>query len=179
MPVVMIGSAPTNLTDTVLAQLRDAGWDVAPDESGPLDAVVVDAGLAEGTVNNTAVAELLAGARRWPFHSGDAGGGAIVVVGSRDQLGSGKRAEAAAVAGALASVVRSLALELAPAQVRVNLVAPFDPSVEDVRSLLPTPVAVEDVAATVAFLADPRSSYITGQILFCCGGASLLSSLSV
>ncbi|MEV6657253.1 SDR family oxidoreductase [Nocardia fluminea] len=98
---------------------------------------------------------------------------------SRDQLGSADRVEAAAVAGALASVVRSLALKLAPQQIRVNLIAPGDPAAGDVRSLLPKPVAVEDVAATAAFLADPRSSYITGQILFCCGGSSLLSSLSV
>ena len=41
------------------------------------------------------------------------------------------------------------------------------------------PVTPEDIAAAVAFFLDRRSGYITGQILHCCGGASLLSSLSV
>jgi len=177
MPVVHVGSEPTALTDTVLAQMAAAGWEVAADTESPFDAVVFDAGLYSGQVRPSVVSDLLADARRWRFR--DAGGGAIVVVGGRDQLGSARRPEAAAIAGALASLVRSLALELAPAQVRVNLVAPTDPAIDDVRSLLPDRVAPEDVAATVAFLADPRSSYITGQILFCCGGSSLLSSLSV
>jgi acetyl-CoA acetyltransferase len=41
------------------------------------------------------------------------------------------------------------------------------------------PVTPEDIAATVTFFLDRRSGYITGQVLHCCGGASLLSSLSV
>ena len=41
------------------------------------------------------------------------------------------------------------------------------------------PVTADDIAAAVAFFLDRRSGYITGQILHCCGGASLLSSLSV
>lgn len=41
------------------------------------------------------------------------------------------------------------------------------------------PVTREDIAAAVAFFMDRRSGYITGQIMHCCGGASLLSSLSV
>ena len=179
MPVIHIGSEPTALTDTVLAQLGAAGWEVATDSEGPFDAVVFDAGLYSGQVHPGVVSGLLADAHRWRFRDADAGGGSIVVVGGRDQLGSARRPEAASIAGALASLVRSLALELAPARVRVNLVAPTDPAIDDVRSLLPDGVAPEDVAATVAFLADPRSSYITGQILFCCGGSSLLSSLSV
>ncbi|WP_067650862.1 SDR family oxidoreductase [Nocardia harenae] len=179
MPVVRIESEPTPLTEIVSAQLLESGWEVTADRDSAVDAVVVDAGLAGGRADSGVVGRLLDGARRWRFRDAAGGGGAIVVIGSRDQLGSAQRAEAAAIAGALASAVRSLALELAPRQVRVNLIAPGDPAADDVRGLLPEPVATEDVAATAAFLADPRSSYITGQVLFCCGGSSLLSSLSV
>jgi NAD(P)-dependent dehydrogenase (short-subunit alcohol dehydrogenase family) len=41
------------------------------------------------------------------------------------------------------------------------------------------PVTPEDIAAAITFFLDRRSGYITGQVLHCCGGASLLSSLSV
>jgi NAD(P)-dependent dehydrogenase (short-subunit alcohol dehydrogenase family) len=41
------------------------------------------------------------------------------------------------------------------------------------------PVTADDIAAAVAFFLDRRSGYLTGQILHCCGGVSLLSSLSV
>jgi NAD(P)-dependent dehydrogenase (short-subunit alcohol dehydrogenase family) len=46
------------------------------------------------------------------------------------------------------------------------------------ESLLPWHITEAELAATVAFLLDPRSSYITGQVLHCTGGASLLSSLT-
>jgi len=42
-----------------------------------------------------------------------------------------------------------------------------------------SPVTEEDIAETVSFFLDHRCGYITGQVLHCCGGASLLSSLSV
>lgn len=179
MPKVLIASRPTDVTDAVLTKLQGSGWDVAIDEAAAVDAIILDSGLVGGGSGTDAVARLIDGSKRWRFGSGGSAGGVIVVVGSRDQLGSAPRVEAAAIAGGLASVVRSLALQLAPAQVRVNLVAPSDPTAEDVQGLLPQPVTTGDVAATVAFLADPRSSYITGQILYVCGGSSLLSSLSV
>jgi NAD(P)-dependent dehydrogenase (short-subunit alcohol dehydrogenase family) len=37
--------------------------------------------------------------------------------------------------------------------------------------------APEDVAQAVAFFLDARSSYVTGQTLFVCGGQSAGSSL--
>jgi len=33
----------------------------------------------------------------------------------------------------------------------------------------------EDIAQAVAFFLDPRSSYVTGQTLYVCGGRSLSS----
>jgi NAD(P)-dependent dehydrogenase (short-subunit alcohol dehydrogenase family) len=48
----------------------------------------------------------------------------------------------------------------------------------DPAPLLPDPINPSDIAEAVAFLADPRSRYITGQLLFCTGGSHLLSSMS-
>ena len=102
----------------------------------------------------------------------------MVVVGSRDQLGWGDRPELAAEAAAVFGAARSLALRLAPAGITVNLVA-GRPAGDGPAGLLPEPATPADIAATVAFLAHPRSRYITGQLVFCDAGAALLSSLSV
>ena len=84
---------------------------------------------------------------------------------------------------ALIGLTRSLAMELAPSHIRVNCVAPGVINTDMVQVLgqetladlaqetplgrLGTP---EDIAQAVAFLADSRSSFITGQILTADGG---------
>lgn len=117
----------------------------------------------------------------------------IVVITSRDGLGWPSRPDLAAQSGALVSAARSLALQLGRAGTTVNVVAALPPEGSPLRdagrpenthlyepeALTPEPVTVHDIAETVAFFLDSRSSYITGQVLNCCGGASLLSSLSV
>jgi NAD(P)-dependent dehydrogenase (short-subunit alcohol dehydrogenase family) len=179
MPVVLLLPEETTILAAAKAAMVADGWHIADDPTSIVDAVIFDAGLPDGEIRPDAAAALITGARKWNLRAREDGGARVVAVGSRDQLGSAQRAESAAAAGALASAVRSLALELGPRQVSVNLVAPNNPSAGDVKSLLPQPVSVNDIAATAAFLADPRSKYITGQILFCCAGSSLLSSLSV
>lgn len=120
------------------------------------------------------------------------GGARVVAVGSRDWLGWPSRPTVAAQAAALVATVRSLALAHGQAGVTVNAVIglPFDAA--DKRGAGPAPgthlyepvpltsepVGPDDIAAAVAFFLDDRSGYITGQVLHCCGGASLLSSLS-
>lgn len=84
---------------------------------------------------------------------------------------------------ALIGLTRSLALELAPSQIRVNCVAPGVINTDMVQVLgqetlrdlaeqtplgrLGTP---EDIAHAVAFLASDKASFLTGQVLGADGG---------
>jgi NAD(P)-dependent dehydrogenase (short-subunit alcohol dehydrogenase family) len=182
MPVALIVTNRTVVSQAVASQLRDAGWDIRTEgeSTEPVDAVLFDPGMldVDAAVSGAATA-LLDLAERTTFRPRADGGAALVAIGSRDQLGSAGAPELAAEAGALATMVRSLALRLAPSGVTVNLVAGLSAVLGSPQGLLPEAVPPEDIAATAVFLLDPRSRYITGQLLFCCGGASLLSSMSV
>lgn len=179
-------------TGQTAAELATFGWDVRrlDDDSAPqdLDGLLFDPGLLEAAADVEAgdVAAALRTAvdqARKRFRSS---GGRVVVIASRDHLGAPGHGAHAAVGGALVSAVRSLALELGRSAITVNLVVglPARPGTADtgvaarVEALLPRQVTAVDVAATAGFLLDPRSSYITGQVLHCTGGASLLSSLT-
>ena len=84
---------------------------------------------------------------------------------------------------ALIGLTRSLALELAPSQIRVNCVAPgvietdmLEALGDEVKAMLveQTPLGrlgtQKDIAYAVAFLASKRASFITGQVLGAEGG---------
>jgi 3-oxoacyl-[acyl-carrier protein] reductase len=90
----------------------------------------------------------------------------------------GESGYAAAKAG-LDGLMRTLALEVGPAGITVNSVAPGwiatgSSGADELAAGHHTPVGrpgtPEEVAAAVAFLADPASSYITGHSLVVDGG---------
>lgn len=90
--------------------------------------------------------------------------------------------------GGMENLTRTLALEYADRDIRVNAVGPGaivtpinmnwinDPAAKKVvESHIPMgrAGASEEIAAVFAFLASDESSYITGQTLFACGGLTL------
>lgn len=115
--------------------------------------------------------------------------GRIVVNASRVVLGKEARTLYSATKGALQSMARTWALELADDGITVNCVAPGPiattafwennpPDSERARRIIDNiPVQrmgqPEDVAQAVSFFCDERSGFITGQTLFVCGGVTV------
>jgi len=118
--------------------------------------------------------------------------GRIVLISSRAALGLQTRTAYSATKAGMVGMARTWALELAPAGITVNVVAP-GPIVdtEMFREVIPAgserettlaksiPVGRlgcgDDVARAVMFFADPANSFVTGQLLFVCGGTSVAS----
>ena len=115
--------------------------------------------------------------------------GRIVIIGSRAMLGLETRTAYAATKAAQVGLVRTWAMELGQHGITVNAIAPGPivtdmftevvPEDSDKAEQIAAGLPVKrlghpaDVARAVMFLADPDNSFITGQCLFVCGGASL------
>jgi 3-oxoacyl-[acyl-carrier protein] reductase len=114
-------------------------------------------------------------------------GGSIVNIGSIvSTLALPGVAVYASTKGAIDTIVKTLAKELAPRRIRVNGVSPGYTHTEGVAAagmkgnefeaqmLAMTPLGCagkpEDIAASVAFLASDEASFITGEILAVSGG---------
>ena len=115
--------------------------------------------------------------------------GRVVLLSSRAALGLATRTNYSATKAGMLGMARTWALELAPEGITVNVVAPgpirtdmFYDVVEagsDKERALAASVPVRrlgestDVARAVRFFADPANSFVTGQVLYVCGGTSV------
>ncbi|TVP72256.1 MAG: SDR family oxidoreductase [Gemmatimonadales bacterium] len=113
-------------------------------------------------------------------------GGRIVLVSSTAaQRGEAGHGDYAASKGAVVSLVKGLAVELAPRDITVNAVAPGwvdtemaapalqGPRLEEARRGIPLGriASAEDVAGPIVFLASPLARHVTAEVLNVNGGA--------
>ena len=119
--------------------------------------------------------------------------GRVLFNGSRAALGAKTRTAYSASKAGMIGMARTWALELAQHQITVNVVAPGPVLTDNFWGIIPKdseqeqkladgiPVGrigtVEDITNAFLFFADPKSSFITGQTLFVCGGMSVGTAL--
>jgi len=115
------------------------------------------------------------------------GGRLVLVSSTAGQRGEAFHADYAAAKGATISIVKSLALELAPRGITVNSVAPGWVDTEMVADVLEQggreritatiPVgriaSARDIAGPIVFLCSDEARHITGEILNVNGGSVL------
>lgn len=117
------------------------------------------------------------------------GFGRIVNISSRAHLGKSHRSAYGGAKGALVSMTRVWAIELADAGITCNAVAPgpvrtelferANPANMDRTQQIIEGIPVgrlgepEDIANAVSFFASSEAGYVTGQILYVCGGTTL------
>jgi 3-oxoacyl-[acyl-carrier protein] reductase len=118
-----------------------------------------------------------------------AGFGRIVLLSSRGALGLATRTAYAATKAGMLGMARTWALELAPFGITVNVVAPGpvqtdmfygvipvgDPKVAQIAAGIPVKRLGQpaDVAHAVRFFISEHAGFVTGQVLFVCGGTSV------
>lgn len=150
-----------------LRKLTEADWDIT------IDVNLKGAFLCSQAVHNFMVE------KNW---------GRIINIASRAWLGGAGQAPYSSAKAGMVGLTRTLALELGRKGVTANCIAPglihtplWDELPEKNKTFLlskqPTGQLgdVDDVANTVLFLADEAAGYITGQVLYVCGGRSLFS----
>lgn len=115
-------------------------------------------------------------------------GNIINIASTAGQRGEAFHSHYAATKGAIISLTKSLATELAPFNIRVNCVAPgwvdtdmshdalSAPDASRHISLIPLgrPGTADEIAGPILFLASDLASFITGEILNVNGGAVLV-----
>ncbi len=173
----------------------------AEDGLGPLDILVVNHGIWKRApiasmtgeewdetlrVNLSSARALCAEATRRMVPRG--AGAMVLVASTAGQRGEAGHSHYAATKGALIAFAKSLAKELGPSGIRVNVVAPGWVQTDMTREALKTPegrVVVdaiplgrvarpEEIAGPVAFLASDLASYMHGHVLSVNGGSLMV-----
>jgi NAD(P)-dependent dehydrogenase (short-subunit alcohol dehydrogenase family) len=114
----------------------------------------------------------------------------VVLLSSRAAIGHQMRTSYSATKAGMLGLARTWALELAPQGITVNVVAPGPirstemfhdviPAGSDRERGLADAIPVkrlgepQDVARAVRFFVAPENGFVTGQVLYVCGGASV------
>ncbi|WP_433508144.1 3-oxoacyl-ACP reductase FabG [Pseudonocardia halophobica] len=123
-------------------------------------------------------------------HMVDAGWGRIVNLSSTSALGNRGQANYSTAKAGLQGFTKTLAIELGKFSVTVNCIAPGFIASEMTKATaerlgvdweefkaarakeipVQRPGAVEDIAQTVSFFVDERSSFVSGQVIYVAGG---------
>ncbi|MGE0313482.1 MAG: SDR family oxidoreductase [Lautropia sp.] len=115
--------------------------------------------------------------------------GRIVLMSSRAAVGLQTRTSYSATKAGMIGMARTWALELAGDGITVNVVAPGPIRTDMFHDVIPAGSEKEaavaasipvkrigesaDVARAVRFFVDPDAGFVTGQVLYVCGGASV------
>ena len=118
--------------------------------------------------------------------------GRVVNISSRAALGKELRTVYAATKAGLHGMTKTWALELGPHGITVNAVGPGpiatelfnaanppgDPRTEKILATIPVRRigTVDDVASAVSFFCAASSGFVTGQVLYVCGGMTIGSA---
>lgn len=193
------GQAIAGVADISDPQAVAAMVESAAEELGGIDIAVTNAGLRRQTpfldMGFEEWREILSVALDGAFLVAKAvapqmirrGGGAIIgLSGISTHVGTPNRAHVSASKSGLEGLMRALAVELAPHDIRCNCVAPgavdtargasagaMPKSLRESGVPLQRKATVEEIAAMVRFLAGPEGGYVTGQTIHVNGGAFL------
>ena len=161
---------------------------VWPSHEAPIDAMTEEQWHRTIAVNLDSVYQLIKHAVAAMKRQGN-GGHIVLVSSTAGQRGEAFHADYAASKGAVISMVKGLAAELAPDRIYVNAVAPgwvrtdmSEPALKneqkmaEVLSLIPLRRVAEpkEIAAPILFLCTPHAGFVTGEIFNVNGGAVLV-----